>query len=76
VAMISELRFRSRRQCLEAFARTLGTHPPRQPLPEWWPAFEKWYQDVRARQDLLDPDDPNYTALAVRTEAFTHKEED
>lgn len=75
MAQLTGVEFSTRQQCLEGFARTMGVFPPREPIPAWWPVFEKWYGEVRALAHLRKDDDPMMTSLMVRLEAFDYGDE-
>jgi hypothetical protein len=76
MAQVGGVEFSTRRECLEAFAKTMGVFPPRAPIPEWWESFTKWYDEVRADENLRKEDEPNVTSLLVRMEAFTWEDDD
>lgn len=63
MAMVHELTFATRRECLEKFAGSLGEYQPRDPVPDWFTAFDRWYRKVGGR-------------ALVRTEAFGYDLED
>lgn len=76
MAQIASIRLTSRRTCLEDFAKTLGVYPPRDPVPLWWQAFDKWYKENHEclASDLsTDLGPPG--KLLVRMEAFTYEDE-
>lgn len=73
MAKMDFIEFSSREEALQEFARTIGTHPPRDPIPEWWNQFELWY--------LSKISDPSAVVdgkirLMVRMEPFEYDEED
>jgi hypothetical protein len=76
MAMLAEVVFSTRQECLEGFAKTMGVHPPREPIPVWWEAFEKWYCEMRAKDDFRSEDDPDKTGITVRLEAMDYDDED
>lgn len=64
MAVMHEVSWSSREECLQEFARTFGCYPPRAPVPAWWDEFEKWYVQYPKGSTIL------------RTEGFTHEDED
>ena len=68
MAMQHEVDMSTRRTALESFARAFGEHPPRDPIPEWWNHFERWFVGVRA-----SPADQHSTKF-LRTEAYGYDE--
>jgi hypothetical protein len=65
MAVLHEVSWANRRECLEAFARVFGEHPPRSPIPDWWRHFSKWYEETGAQDSVL-----------LRTEAMEWDDED
>ena len=61
MAKLHEVSLKTRRECLEGFAESFGSYPPREPVPQWWTAFEKWY--VKVRRDGVE-------TVTLRTEPF------
>jgi hypothetical protein len=73
--MLQELSFSTRRECLEQFAKSMGCNPPRDPIPEWWEMFEKWYVEARAQARLRKEEEPGVTCMTVRLEPFGYEDE-
>lgn len=74
-AKVDTIRFKSRAEALTEFARTLGTHPPREPIPAWWDAFESWYQTkINDPNPVLDEE--GRVCLMARLEPFEYAEEE
>jgi len=62
MALMHEVEWSNRKECLEAFASSIGEYPPRSPIPEWWEAFEKWYREHPRGRFIL------------RSEAFAYED--
>ncbi len=77
MAIVFQVRVDTRANCLADFARSLGTYCPRDPIPSWWDAFDRWFAEQHARAEAIDttPEGEQPTVL-VRTEGFTYEEDD
>ena len=72
MANIDFVTFATRAEALTEFARTLGEHPPREPVPAWWDEFESWF--LSKQLDSSNRDDEGRIRLMVRMEPFSHDE--
>jgi hypothetical protein len=72
MAQVGGVEFSTRREALEAFAKTYGVYPPRGPVVEWWEGFEKWYKEVRADENLRKEDDEDVTSLMIRLDTMEY----
>ncbi|HEY2155338.1 MAG TPA: hypothetical protein VGH33_06885 [Isosphaeraceae bacterium] len=76
MAQVTGVEFSTRRECLEAFAKTYGVYPPRGPIVEWWEGFEKWYKEVRADENLRSEGDENVTSLMIRLDKIEYDDDE
>ena len=75
MAAVDTIRFKTRAEALTEFARTIGTHPPREPVPNWWNVFETWYlMKTMDPNPVLDPE--GRICLMVRMEPFKYEEDE
>lgn len=70
MARSHHLDWETRAECLVAIADSYGESPPVGDVPEWWRAFEKWYQEKK--KDARD----GVVSVVLRTEARPYEDEE
>jgi hypothetical protein len=62
----------TRKSALESFLHSFGEFPPREPIPDWWKAFEHWFLTKGSKGTRQDRDSTKF----LRTECFGYEDED
>lgn len=75
-SQVFEIDLTTREACLRGLAESIGTCPPRSPVPPWWEAFESWFVGQRDKAREVERQEGEMPKLLVRTEAFTYDDEE
>ena len=51
MALVSTIKMKTRRDCLRTLAVSIGACPPRNPIPDWWEAFDQWFDSESEAKD-------------------------